>query len=220
MKFINKDIELVIFDMDGTLIDSVGIWDKIDENFFKKRGFSSVPQDYQEMIVHTGLLEGAKRTIEEYGFTNDTVEGIIKEWRDGSLEEYKHNVPLKEGALEILKFFKENNIPVALATANDKELYEPCLKRLKIYDYFDLIVDVDQVKEGKSSPKIFNFINDHLKVSKNKTVVFEDSCMGLTTAYNDGYITVGVDDKFSLSSIEDKKKVSYIYINSFFELLK
>ena len=177
-------------------------------------------KDYQEMIIHTGLEKGAKLTIEKYGFTNDTVEGIIKEWRDASIYQYAHEIPLKEYAKEILDYFKSQGIPLALATANDKELYEPCLKRLGLEKYFDLIVDVDKVHEGKSSPRIFNFINEHFNISKDKTVVFEDSLMGLTTVKNDGYITVGVDDNSSKSSLQEKRKMSYKYISSFKELLK
>ena len=132
-------IKAVIFDMDGTLIDSVGIWTKIDEDFFAKRGFNYVPQDYQEMIIHTGLEEGARLTIEKYGFVNDTVPGIIKEWRDASIYQYAHEIPLKENAKEILEYFKSNGVILALATANDRELYEPCLKRLGLDKYFNLI---------------------------------------------------------------------------------
>ena len=111
-------------------------------------------------------------------------------------------------------------VKIALATANDKELYEPCLKRLKIISFFDYIIDVDKVKEGKSSPKIFNAVSEYFGVKPSEILVLEDSLMGLKTAKNAGYITVGVDDKLSKASVEDKKSESYLYVTNFDELIK
>ena len=220
MKFLGKDIKAVICDMDGTLIDSTGIWGQIDIDFFKKRGFDKVPEEYNQMIVHCGLQQGAAMTIERYGFVNDTVEGIIQEWRNASLAQYKDVIPLKPNALELLNLFKDSGVKIALATANDKELYEPCLKRLNILSYFDYIIDVDKVKIGKSSPKIFNTVSDFFGIKPEETLVLEDSLMGLKTAKEAGYITVGVDDDLSKANVNEKKKESYLYITDFEQLIK
>lgn len=217
---LNKNIKAVIFDMDGTLIDSTGIWGQIDVDFFKKRGFNEVPKEYNELIVHCGLQKGAEMTIERYGFKNDTVEGIIKEWTDASIYQYSNKIPLKPHAKELLEYFKNKGLKIALATANDKNLYEPCLKRLGVDSYFDIVVDVNMVNEGKSSPKIFNYVSEKLNVLPNETLVFEDSLMGLKTAKNAGYITIGVDDALSQKAESSKKENCILYIYDFNEILK
>ena len=121
MRFLNHDIKAVIFDMDGTLIDSTSLWHDIDRAFFEKRGMQ-IPSDYAQKIVHLGLKQAAIFTKEEYGI-KETPQEIMDEWHQMSLDMYRNDVQLKEGAIELLEFFKKNNIPMAIATANDDQLY-------------------------------------------------------------------------------------------------
>ena len=121
MKLLNHDIKAVIFDMDGTLIDSTGIWHEIDKEFFAKRNME-LPPDYAQHIVHLGLTQAAIYTKETY-YLNESIQDIMKEWHDMSIDMYKYHVPLKEGALELLRLFKSNGIKMAIATANDEPLY-------------------------------------------------------------------------------------------------
>ena len=100
MKLLTNEIKAVIFDMDGTLIDSTGLWHEIDANFFKKRGME-IPNDYAQKIVHLGLKEAARFTKLEYGIKESEQE-IMDEWHQMSLDMYRKDVQLKEGALELL----------------------------------------------------------------------------------------------------------------------
>ena len=217
MKLVGKEIKLAILDLDGTLIDSTGIWHQIDVNFFAKRGME-VPRGYFEAICHLGLNATATYT-REHCHVLDSEEDIIKEWHDASLEQYEKYIPLKRSAKEFLEYLKKENVIVTLATANSSELYEPCLKRLGIFDYFDYIVDVNLVKEGKHSPKIYELVNKKFHVSKTNTIVVEDIVTSLQTAYESGYITIGVDDMASRYSEPEKKKFSHIYVRDLAELI-
>ena len=218
MKLFNHNIKAVIFDMDGTLIDSTGIWHEIDKAFFNKRNME-LPKDYAQHIVHLGLTQAAVYTKETYHLP-ESIQDIIKEWHDMSVDMYKYHVPLKEGALELLKLFKDNEIKMAIATANDEPLYRPCIERLGIGDYFDAIADVNTAKEGKQSAKIYLDLAKKMGVEPRNTLVLEDMPTCVKTAFKSGFITVAVYDNASKDYDEEKKNNSTLFINNFYELLE
>ena len=217
MKLLNHDVKAVIFDMDGTLIDSTGIWHEIDEAFFAKRHME-LPSDYAQHIVHLGLTQAAIYTKETYHL-EESIEDIMKEWHDMSIDMYKYHVPLKEGALELLKLFKENGIKMAIATANDEPLYRPCIERLGIGDYFDEIADVNTAKEGKQSAKIYLDLAKKLGFEPQNTLVLEDMPTCVKTAFKSGFITIAVYDNASKRYDQEKKDNSLLFIHNFFELI-
>ena len=218
MKLLNHDIKAAIFDMDGTLIDSTGIWHEIDKEFFAKRNME-LPPDYAQHIVHLGLTQAAIYTKETYHL-EESIQDIMKEWHDMSIDMYKYHVPLKEGALELLKLFKKNGIKMAIATANDEPLYRPCIDRLGIGEYFDEIADVNTAKEGKQSAKIYLDLAKKLGSEPRNTLVLEDMPTCVKTAFKSGFITVAVYDPASKEYDEQKKRDSHLYINDFAELIK
>ena len=217
MRFLNHEIKAVIFDMDGTLVDSTGLWHEIDKAFFRKRGME-IPNDYAQKIVHLGLKQAAIFTKEEYGI-KETPQEIMDEWHQMSLDMYRNDVQLKEGVVELLEFFKKNNVPMAIATANDEQLYMPCVERLRIGKYFDFIADVNNVKEGKQSARIYEYLAEKMSAKKENTMVIEDMPTCIKTAFNNGFITVAVHDNASAQFEEQKRKYSHLYINNFFELI-
>ena len=218
MKLFDHNIKAVIFDMDGTLIDSTGIWHEIDKAFFNKRNME-LPKDYAQHIVHLGLTQAAVYTKETYHL-QESIQDIIKEWHDMSVDMYKYHVPLKEGALELLELFKSNNVKMAIATANDEPLYRPCIERLGIGDYFDEIADVNTAKEGKQSAKIYLDLAKKMGAEPQNTLVLEDMPTCVKTAFKSGFIAVAVYDNASKEYDQEKKNNSILFINSFFELIK
>lgn len=217
MKLLAYDIKAVIFDMDGTLLDSTSLWHDIDTAFFAKRGMG-VPEEYAQHIVHLGLQQAAIYTKRAYGF-KETPEEIMEEWHQMSLNIYQNDVRMKPGVLELLELLKNRGIKMAIATANDEQLYMPCIERLGIKKYFDFIADVNNVKEGKQSAKIYEFLAEQMQSPKDNTVVIEDMPTCVKTAYQNGFITIAVNDPASKDYNEDKRSNSDLFIDNFYELI-
>lgn len=213
----NKRIDAVIFDMDGTLIDSTGLWHEIDKKFFAKRNME-LPSDYAKHIVHLGLAQAAKFTKEQYHIEESEQE-IMDEWHQMSIDMYRNDVELKEGAIEILEFFKKRNIPMAIATANDDTLYLPCIERLDIGKYFSYIADVNSIKEGKQSAKIYEYLANKMSAKKENVLVIEDMPTCIKTAHESGFITVAVYDNASKNYEQEKIENSDLYIKGLNELI-
>lgn len=218
MKILDREIKAFIFDLDGTLIDSGYVWTKIDTEFFARRG-RKIPKTYVEDIAHMGLNEAANITKQKYD-VKESIEEIIQEWQDGAYYEYAFNITLKDGVLEFIKILKDNNIKIALATASPSRLYVPCLKRLGIYDCFDFIADVDDVKVGKNNVALYHLVSKKLDVEPKNTAICEDISVALKTAYMNEYFAIAVYDKHSESDDENKRKYSHVYVRSFMELVK
>lgn len=218
MTLLCKDIELVIFDLDGTLIDSTSLWADIDREFFARRNME-VPPEYGKEIAHLGLSTGAKFTIEKY-LPNEKEEDIINEWHQMSVEAYKYHIPLKEHVIELLELLKKLGVKLAAATANSRELYEPCLTRLDIYKYFEIVMDVNSCENGKNSPEIYDKIARHFGFDRNQVAIAEDMLTSLMTAYNNGYISIGIYDKNSVVDRKENEKYSHIYIDDYRDLIK
>ena len=167
MKLLGHEINAAIFDMDGTLIDSTGLWHEIDMLFFAKRGMD-LPKDYAQKIVHLGLRKAAELTRELYGIKEEPDE-IIHEWRQMALDMYHNDVQLKPGAVALLELLKSNGVKLSIATANDAELYMPCIMRLGIGNYFDFVADVNSSKEGKNSSKIYLELTEKMNSKPENT---------------------------------------------------
>ena len=124
MKFIYNAVKAAIFDLDGTLTDSMGIWEKVDVDFLTSHGID-VPDDYSEKIYHMSFKESATYTIETFGLPY-TVEEIWKLWNEMARHEYSENVYLKPYAKEFLESLKARGIKLGIATALTRDLFTPC----------------------------------------------------------------------------------------------
>lgn len=218
MKINDLDIKCIIFDLDGTLLNSTLVWKEVDENFFLKRGMK-VPLGYGKKIAAMGLTTAASYTKNTYNI-KESEEEIIKEWLDAVQEKYEHEVTLKTHVKEYLDYLKGFNIPLCVATANSKECYEPCLINNGIYHYFDHIVDVKKYKEGKTSPAIFLDIAKKQNLDPKDILVFEDTLSVIKICKNASFNVVAVYDEGCLKEDEkEKEQLSDIYINDFKTLI-
>lgn len=211
------DYKGVIFDLDGTILDSLQVWKKVDTLFFESKNLN-MPFDYIYNIKSMTLLEAAQYTKEICGI-DDSPQSIIEQWKNIAYEEYKTNVPLKDGVYEYILFLKENNIKIGIATACEKNLYEVCLKANNIYDFFDTIVDSTYVDRGKNYPDIYELCAKNLNLDSKDIIVFEDIVDAIKGAKKAGMRVYAVYDKNSLENIEELIKESDEYITDFRELI-
>ena len=124
-------IKAAIFDMDGTLIDSMGVWTKIDIDFLEKRGFQ-VPKDLKSNIEHLTFLECAEYFKRNF-MLQDTLQEIMDEWNEMAKDAYEYNIKLKPGVKEYLSLLKTLDIKLSIATSNTLSLIEKVLKSNEIF---------------------------------------------------------------------------------------
>lgn len=216
---VKHNCKCAIFDLDGTLIDSMGVWESIDIEFLSKRGISPVPSDYMQTVAPMGFWRTAEYTIERFGL-DEKPQSLIDEWTEMAHERYSNSVPLKPHAKEFLEYLKAQGILLGLATATMEHLAVPALKNTGIYGLFDCISSTDAVKRGKGFPDIYLYVADKLGVKPADCAVFEDIPDGILGARAAGMYAVGVFDSYSAEKQTQLKQLSDKYILDFAELIK
>ncbi len=212
------DVRGAIFDLDGTLLDSMGVWEEIDIAFLAKRSIA-VPQDYVEKVTPMGFLQAAEYTIERLHLS-ECAQDIIAEWGRMSIDAYSHRIALKPYAKEYLKQLKAKGIRLAVATALTPDLYGPALRNNGILEYFDAFASLSEVSRGKGSPDIYLLAASRLGLRPEKCVVFEDILEGIKGAKAGGFLTCGVYDRYSAHEKDKILASADRYIISFKELLE
>ena len=212
------EFEACIFDLDGTLLDSMGVWVRIDIEFLQKRGIGFT-EEYGKAISSMKLSEAADYTIKLFRL-EERAEDIIEEWLEMSREKFTHEIGLKPFAKELLTELRAKGVPMGIATTSKKELYQPALERNEIAGFFDVIVDSDMVRTGKESPDIYLKAAELLGVEPKKCVVFEDTLVGIRSAASCGFLTVGMLDKENAGNHGEIRTVCDVAVFDFKQFLR
>ncbi len=212
-------IKGVIFDLDGTLIDSMQVWNKVDRMFLKECGVAEPPEDISDRVRKMTVDQSSEYFISEFGLSC-TKEYVINRVEELVKIQYEEIIPLKAGVCELLDFLDERGIPYGVATATYKRLAEAVLRRHGILDRLTFLLTDEEFPEGKCSPGIFIAGAEMLKSSPSETLVAEDSLHCLETASGSGFFTVGVYDQVSAADREEAEKISDAYIMKLDELKK
>lgn len=186
-------VEAAIFDLDGTLADSLGVWEQVDRVFFERRGME-LPADYQRSVQEMGFSSAAAYTKRTYGLPQSEEE-IIAEWNGLVREEYARRIELKPGVPRYLRELKARGVRIGLATASGKGLYEPLLARHGVLPLFSACVSTDEVGKDKSSPDVYLACARRLCAAPRACVVFEDLLPALRAAKGAGMRTAAVLDR-------------------------
>ncbi len=206
-----------IFDLDGTLLDSMWIWEQIDIEFLGRRGLP-VPDDYLEKITPMHFYQAAEYTIGRFGLS-ETPDDLIAEWSDMALDAYRNRIGLKPYAKEYLLFLKEKGVKLSIAAASSKEMYTPALVRNGIYDLFDAFTTSDESPRGKGFPDVYELAAKKVGLTAKDCAVFEDIYAGIKGAKMGGFYTIGVEDKYAANERDKIIQDADLYIKSYEELL-
>ncbi|MCD8049450.1 MAG: HAD family phosphatase [Clostridia bacterium] len=209
-------IKGAIFDMDGTLLDSIGVWDKIDYEYLAARGIE-VPEDYARAISSLTTMECAEYSIKRFGL-EENCDDLINEWEERALFEYAHNLELKPGAREYLEKLKSAGVKLALATSSSKRLYEAAMKHTGVYEMFDAFVTTDDTGKGKTDPEVYLTAAELLGVRIEECAVFEDVPHAVISAKKSGAYVCAVRDERWAADEEFLRGEADLYISDFREM--
>lgn len=212
-----KNFKCAVFDLDGTLLDSTGIWEKIDIEFLAKRNIE-VPKDYIETIKTHNFKTGSVYTAERFDL-KENPDDIAREWYAMASNAYANEIQLKAYAKEFLYALKDAGKKLCVATSSDRQLYESCLKRNGIYDVFDNFTQTDEVNRGKGYPDVYELAAARCGVLTSECIVFEDILKAVEGAVSGGFYTVAVEDAASIDDMKELKRISDLYVKSYAELL-
>ena len=181
-----------LFDMDGTLIDSMGVWAHVDEVFFERRGLP-LPKDYARSIAGLSFRQTGEYTKARFHLP-EPVDDILREWHELCESAYVHDVPLKPHAAEYLRKLRGEGVRLAVATALPERLYRPVLLRTGVFSLFEAFASTDEAGESKRSGGVYRLAARRLGVEPSDCVVFEDILDGLLGAKAAGMRAVLVRD--------------------------
>lgn len=205
-----------IFDMDGTLVDSMEYWGK---NFIKKLDDEhlSYPDNVINIITPMGIKKGCEY-VHELGCPK-SAEVIYKEFLDIMVDEYANSIPAKPYAIEYMKKLKEQGVKMCVLSASAKPMIETSAKKCGFDELIEFAISCDEIGMSKSEPEIFKYTAEKLGIPIEDITVFDDNAMAIKSACKAGAKTCAVYDTHSAEYEDGLKTVADKYIYSFEELL-
>jgi len=210
-------IKGVIFDFDGTLLDSMIIWVHFEIEYLRSLGAEAKP-GLAEVLRSLSSVEEAIYFQKEYGITK-SVEEIVAGRNSLIGEKYRNSIPLKPGVMEVLELLQSCGIKMCIATATERELIGPAIERLDLLKYISRVFTCEEVGQSKSSPDIFIQAAEYMGTDVSETLVVEDALYAIKTAKKAGFIVAGLYDKSSEDCMEEIKSLSDYYWMNFKEMI-
>ncbi|MBQ3210986.1 MAG: HAD family phosphatase [Oscillospiraceae bacterium] len=202
------DKNFAIFDMDGTLVDSMPYWKNLSPEYLSSKGISDIPKDILEKITPMTVKESSRFFVEQFGL-DATPETVADEIHAMMGIHYIEDIPIREGVEEYLEKLKARGVKMCVASATVEPLMDACLTRLGVRHYFEFTLSCDTVGAGKNSPLVYLTAAERLGAKPEETAVYEDSCFAAATAKNAGFYLCGVYDPVSDAHWEELKALSH-----------
>ncbi|MGL4772529.1 MAG: HAD family hydrolase [Clostridium sp.] len=212
-----ENIKAVIFDMDGVIFDTERVYLENWQKVCKKYGYNMTKELYVQ-VMGTGR-DNVKKVFKENFGQNIPIEDMYKEKDYELLKQLNEDgVPVKEGALEVIKYLKDNNYKLAIATSAKKDRAMKHIKDCNLEEYFDCIICGEDVENKKPNPEIFLKAARELMIPKENCIVIEDSEAGIRAAYNGGIRAIHIPD---LREVDDNiRELSHKVFNKIIEVIE
>lgn len=219
MRKILENVDAVIFDMDGTLIDSMWIWVAVDEEYLGRYHLTE-PETFHEDMEGMSYLEVAEYYHKVFPEIPMTVQEIMDEWYEMAYEKYMHEAPLKKGVKEFIETARAEGKKMGIATSNSRKLAEDTLAALNVSHLFDVVKTSEEAGAGKPAPDVYLLAAKELGADPSRCLVFEDVPAGIMAGKNAGMKVCAVEDSFSHPLVTKKKALADYYIQDYDDIRK
>ena len=209
-----KNIEAIIFDIDGTLVDSMWIWTNIDDLFLEKYNLKQ-PENFHKGMEGKSYSETAQYFLDIFPELPHTKQELEDEWHEMAFEIYTKELELKKGAYDFIAMMHEQGMKLGVATSNSRVLAEGTLAYNGVLTYFHSVWTSDEAKVGKPAPDVYLKVAESLGVEPSKCLVFEDVPNGILAGKNAGMKVCAVEDPFSKAQEALKRELADYYIQDF-----
>ena len=207
-------IKGIIFDFDGTLFDSMSIWETAGEDYLSSLGYAA-EEDLGKKLRPMSLMQSAEYLKEHYAMplsTAEIISGVNKTVEDF----YLYRAMPKDNVIPVLSVLQNRGIKMCIATVTDHYQVEAALKRCDMLGYFDFIFTCTEAGYGKDKPHIYELARKAMRTDRSETAVFEDTYYAAKTAKNAGFFLVGVYDRYEKRT-QELKLLADVYVSSFWE---
>lgn len=206
-----------IFDLDGTMIDSMGMWKDISIDSMSNRDII-IGDDIIKLLEVMTFNESAEFLVDYFNL-NEPPQALVDDWSNMAYKYYSNKFKLKSGVMEYLDFLKSNKIKLAVATSCMRNLCMAVLENNNAIHYFDEIVLSTEIGSNKSQPHIYLHTAKRLGIEPKECMVYEDILIAIKSARRAGMTVTAVYDKYAEHELPEIKKNANFFINSFDELL-
>ena len=201
-------LELVVFDVDGLMIDTESVWKNAFDKAGDKYGIPNLGDTLFPSLIGK-RLEDEQELLDRL-LPSDIQNQLINEWRQIGLGSLEREVPVKPGLYEMLDYLEQHHIKMAVATTTRRELTEQRLKKIGVYDRFEYVLCGDEVSKRKPDPEIYLSVLHKMNTKAENAIVLEDSSVGVEAAYRAGIDCIQVPDLIAPTEVQEKQTICIV----------